>query len=188
MGLLRKNVGWMVVLVALCSGGAASAQRYYYPAYQPEYSPIAFNAWAGPSIDFASCANCGGYYGTSYAYLGADLGVDVGFRLTRRVALVGLAEYSPLFGSIGTVDLFSLGGGLRFSPSPFTQFLFALSYSETNYSGNNQSGFGAHFYAFFPLGFGFGPYFGAVYRRFYDDGGNPSTDIFNLSGGVSYSF
>jgi hypothetical protein len=192
MDRLRKKLGFVVLVAVLGTGGMASAQRYYYnppPRYEPYYSyysPIAFNVWAGLNADFVGCANCAGPYGSA-GFVGANFGGDIGVRLNRHVSLVGMLEYSPLFGDIGTVDTFSLGGGFRFDPSPFAQLLLALTFTETNYSGPDQGGIGAHFYAFFPIGIGFGPYVGLAYRRFYDSTG-PAPDIFSLQGGISYSF
>jgi hypothetical protein len=199
MTSLRKNLGWLVVLSALCIGGAASAQRYYYygpgyyppppPRYEVYYSPIAFNAWAGLSLDFAGCFNCVGPFDQANTYLGAALGGDFGVHLSRRWSLVGLAEYDPIFGSSGTADLISIGGGFRFDPSPYNQLLFGISYSQTNYAGfGSESGLGFHFMSFFPLGNGFGPYVEFVGRQFYDNAGNPSDAILSFGGGISYSF
>jgi hypothetical protein len=181
----------MLAVGALLMAGAASAQpryRYYYEPYPgPYYTPFELNLWAGLSTDLLNCSGCTAQSASSH--FGSTLGGDVGFRLSRHFGVVALGEYNPIFNSYEVGDVYSVGAGLRFDPSRFSQLLLAATYSQLDRSSATWSsapGVGFRFYGFFPLGYGFGPYFQVTYQQFSPIDGPMS--LFTVNGGLSFSY
>jgi hypothetical protein len=151
----------------------------------PEWSPFAFNAWAGIAYDYV---HLGGddTLSSSDGKLGANFGGDVGFRFSPTFALVGLFEYAPIFSSDVASHVVTVGGGLRFQPALAAQFLLGAGYSNLGGDGDSTAGFNVRLMGFYPVASGFGPYLQLSYSRF--SPASASLDLFSANAGLSFSY
>ncbi len=173
------------VPLVFCLAGAMS----FANETSASYAPVAFNVWAGLGVSYEHDSAPSG--SQSVASASFKLGADVGFRFSRQLSIVGLADYEILPSEPRDPALWVLmvGPGLRYQPDSLFQFTFAAGYVRTTLGipgGLIGNGFGVRANAFLPLLAGFGPYaeLGVDALR----KGGVSTQLVGLAVGISYSF
>lgn len=170
----------MVAAVMLTAGAAGAQERYRERYNDAPFSPFAANLWAGVAYDYI---NDNGGTLTGSNNLGFNFGGDLGLRFTPFFGIVVLAEYVPILSISAPASVVNAGVGVRLTPSPWTQFVLAGTYSRLGGAYGDLPGFGLKAIGFAPVLSGFGPYLQLAYNNF-----SNQVTLVNVNAGISYSF